>query len=108
MEFSEAHIQAVVRAGLTGAENVLDPDELHDAAFDALLSDAPVVKSWLANVNSTDFDDYDDYTFRVEIRGVPGAYFVTASEFDDEGVFSTVEDAISSAKSHFGEFFIPR
>jgi hypothetical protein len=59
---------------------------LHDAAWEAFNDEAPVVKSYLATGG-----DGEDYP--IEIVGVIGAYAVRAPEFDDKGMFETVEEA---------------
>lgn len=56
---------------------------LYDASFDTLTNEAPVVESFDAEQSKGIHD--------VVIRGVPGAYFVTAAEFDNGGVFSTTD-----------------
>lgn len=74
---------------LTSADfdNLADSDlaALHDAALEAF-DEAPVVKSYLATGG-----DGEDYP--IEIFGVLGVYAVRAQEFDDEGMFETVEEA---------------
>jgi hypothetical protein len=75
---------------LTSADfdNLADSDlaALHDAAWEAFSDEAPVVKSYLATGG-----DGEDYP--IEIVGVIGAYAVRAPEFDDKGMFETVEEA---------------
>lgn len=73
-----------------------DWDNLHDACLDALINDAPDVDG---------FDAVQDKgAYHVCIRGIPGAYFVSALEYDDEGFFSTLEEAQQVAEFHYGEF----
>lgn len=71
-------------------------DDLHDACLDALTNKAPDVESFDAEQSKG--------VYSVYIRGVPGAYFVSAIEFDDSGVFSTLEEARNYADSEHGEF----
>jgi hypothetical protein len=59
---------------------------LHDAAWEVFNDEAPVVKSYLAT--GADREDYP-----IEIVGVIGAYAVRAPEFDDKGMFETVQEA---------------
>lgn len=66
---------------------------LEDACWDLLSNDAPEVESYWAQ-----FDDSLPYTVR--IRGVPGAYVVTATEQDLEGPFSTFEVAQAWVMAH--------
>lgn len=78
--------------------NLCDGDwaDLHDACLDTLVNDAPIVESFNAEQSKG--------IYEVVIRGVPGAYFVTAPEFESEGIFSTIEDARGSADAFHGEF----
>lgn len=73
-------------------------DDLHDACIDALMNEAPVVECFDA--------EQDNGVYTVSIRGVPGAYYVSAPEFDDSEIFSTLEDARWHAESAHGEFRI--
>jgi hypothetical protein len=59
-----------------------DYDDLLDACLDALMNDAPTVHG------ITGEGDYGP--FGIIVRGVAGAYFVGALEFDDEGPFTTL------------------
>ncbi len=71
-------------------------DDLHDSCLETLMNDAPIVESFEAEQSKG--------TYTVSIRGVPSAYFVTAPEFDSDGVFSTLDDARDHADSEHGEF----
>lgn len=71
-------------------------DSLQEACLEALTNEAPDVESFEAEQGKG--------AYSVCIRGVPGAYFVTAIEFDDSGAFSTLEDARNYADSEHGEF----
>ncbi|MDR3524993.1 MAG: hypothetical protein P4L66_12940 [Acetobacteraceae bacterium] len=35
--------------------------------------------------------------------GIPGAYFVAAAEFNDEGPFASLDDAIAWAECNYSE-----
>jgi hypothetical protein len=73
-----------------------DWDALHDACMDALLNEAPIV-SW--------FDaEQSKGAYGVSVRGVPGAYFVEAQEFDRVGLFDTQIEAENKADFEHGEF----
>lgn len=71
-------------------------DYLNDACYEALTSEAPVVESFDAEQSKG--------IYSVSIRGVPGAYFYSAIEFEDVGLFSTLEDARGDAEYEHGEF----
>ncbi len=84
MTFTKDQIEAVRRAYPDDWDAVGDGLDECSRAHDAL-NDAPVVEThfaWGAND-----------TYRVVVRGVPGAYFVSAIDFDEIGVFSTVDEA---------------
>jgi hypothetical protein len=92
------HVEAVRRSGIMGrdAEN-LKGDALIDAACDKLFNEAPVIEEYRA------VGAYEE-EFPILIRGVPGAYFVSALEFDDEGPFDTLDEARREVTRHYGEF----
>lgn len=69
---------------------------LYDACLEALTNEAPLVESFNAEQSKG--------VYSVTIRGIPGAYFISAIEFDDSGVFSTLDDARDEADSEHGEF----
>ena len=71
-------------------------DELDDACSNGLFNGAPLVESFEAAQSNGPYP--------VSIRGVPGAYFVTAPEFSPAGAFSTLEDARNYADSEHGEY----
>jgi hypothetical protein len=73
-------------------------DEVRDACEEALINDAPVVEELLAEQSKG--------VYPIQICGVPGAYFVHAQEFDREGLFSTLDDAIACVESDHGEFLL--
>lgn len=75
-----------------------DYDVLSDACHDALLCEAPAVREHAA--------EQDKGAYCVTVRGVPGAYFFSAPEYDNEGVFSSVAEAEAFARAKYGEFFI--
>jgi len=59
---------------------------LHVAAWEVFNDEAPKVKSFRA-------EGGDGEEYPINIVGVKGAYAVCAPEFDDKGVFETVEEA---------------
>jgi hypothetical protein len=73
-----------------------DWNDLHDACLEILTNEAPLVESFDAEQSKG--------VYSVTIRGIPGAYFVSAIEYDDSGIFSTLEDARALADSAHGEF----
>jgi hypothetical protein len=74
MKLSEKQIEAIRQLGLLKADQKkLTGGELHDAAYDALTNEAPVVESFTA--------EQDKGAYHVCIRGIPGAYFVQATEY---------------------------
>ena len=93
------HIDAIISSGLAGDLNPgISEDERHDLALDALSNDAPVFSSKEA--------EQDKGAYSVVIRGVPGAYFVQANEYDDAGVFDSLDEAESYMWLNFGEFIV--
>lgn len=71
-------------------------DDLNDACLNVLTNDAPVVESFDAEQSKG--------VYTVSICGIPGAYFLTAPEFDDAGVFSELRQARDEADYQHGEF----
>jgi hypothetical protein len=69
---------------------------LHDACLDLLTNESPIVREFVA--------EQDCGPYSVVIRGVPGAYYVQAQDFDDMGVFSDLKLARSQALDQHGEF----
>lgn len=61
---------------------------------DALRNAAPVVAAFSAK---GDFG-----RFPVDVRGIEGVYFVSATEFDDLGYFERLDDAIAAAWMEYG------
>ena len=98
MTLTEAQIEAIIKTGLCDASGLTDTDDLRDAAYDALVNEAPEVKAWDA--------EQDKGVYSVVVRGVPGAYFVQAMEYDDDGVYSTLDEAVAAAEASYGEFFL--
>ncbi len=69
-----------------------------DEIYDVWQSYSPVVE---------DFDaEQSKGTYSVQICGVPGAYYVRANEYDDEGPFTNLKDARSSVNYNHGEFLV--
>lgn len=102
---SDPLLGPAVASGLSDPRLLLKPaaflspedwDDLNDACIDALMNDAPVVETFDAEQSKG--------VYTVSIFGVPGAYYVTAPEFDYSGVFSTVENARDEAEADHGEF----
>ena len=64
------------------------------------------------------FEDYDDNRskivesfdakffeeFTIDIHEFHGIFWITAPEFDDEGYFTNLKDAIAFAKKRYGEY----
>jgi hypothetical protein len=99
MKLSERQVEAIRQSGLLKArEKKLTGAELHDAAYDVLSNGAPVVHSFTA--------EQDKGTYHVCIRGVPGAYFVEALEYDNHGVFDDIDSARNALMSNFAEFLV--
>ena len=44
--------------------------------------------------------------FSVSAGGINGAYFIQALEYEDIGIFDTLEDAQSAVDMNYGEFII--
>jgi len=79
--------------------SVLTPaqvDGLHDACVDTLKNEAPAIEEFTA--------EQDIGPYLVLIRGVAGAYFVEAADYDDSGFFSELEEARSRLHFDFEEF----
>lgn len=85
MTLTEAQIEAIIRAVLIDAPGMADPDEVHHAAYDTLVTEAPEVRAWEA--------EQDTGVYSVVVRGITGAYFVQAMEYDDDGVYSALDEA---------------
>jgi hypothetical protein len=64
--------------------------------MDVLTNEAPEVQEFTA--------EQDLGPYRILIRGVPGAYFVQALDHEDEGFFSTLEEANAKVYYLYGEF----
>jgi hypothetical protein len=71
---------------------------LYDVILDTFLNEAPVVEEFLA--------EQDKGVFTVQISGVPGAYYVFAPEYDREGAFDTLDEALAYVDCNFREFLI--
>lgn len=101
LKLSDKQIERVRRSGLLSAgDAALTGDSLYDAVLDALCNDAPVVMEYTA--------EQDKGAYSVLIRGVPGAYFVSALEYDDVGCFDILEDAEAEVGRHYGEFIVSK
>jgi hypothetical protein len=94
----DKHVEAVRRSGIMGTvDENLEEGALIDAAFEALVNEAPEVEEYSA------VGAYEE-EFPIIIRGVPGAYFVSALEFDNKGPFETLDDARVEVIRHYGDF----
>lgn len=62
------------------------------------MNEAPVVWSVTA--------EQDKGEYSIVILGVPGAYYVQAPEYDDKGVFDSLDDAENFVDLNFGEFLV--
>lgn len=99
IKLSDKQIESVRRSGLLNtADAALTGDDLYNAVLDALGNDAPAVVEYTA--------EQDKGAYPVLIRGVPGAYYVSALEYDDVGCFDSLEDAEAEVGRHYGEFII--
>lgn len=78
--------------------NKAEQDELYDACLDALFNEAPVKKTFMAEGSFGDFP--------VRIKGVSGAYFVSASEHDEAGPFDTLDEANAWISLNFGHMLV--
>lgn len=72
--------------------------ELEDACLEVLRNEAPIVKEIDAEQSKG--------VYTISIHGIPGAYWVFAPEFDIEGVFSTLSEALAEVDSQHGEFLV--
>jgi hypothetical protein len=98
MNLQKNHIEAIMRAGLLNDNNIHDDDIVYDSAFDAWVNDSPEVRAWNA--------EQDKGAYSVVIRGVPGAYFIQALEYDDLGPFETISQAEAEVSAQYGEFIV--
>ena len=73
-------------------------NDLYDACLDALLNEAPVKKTFMAEGSFGDFP--------IRIMGVSGAYFVSAVEHDEAGPFDTLDEADSWIFLNFGHMLV--
>lgn len=104
---SDPSLRSDVLSSLSSSELLTAPidqmtdeqyDDLSNAAYDALLYGAVVVKEFVA--------EQDKGEYPVQVCGVPGAYFVQAPEYEKKGAFSTLREAIAYAHSEFGDFLV--
>lgn len=94
-KITEAHVEAVRRAFPADWLERKDGEAPEDWASDCLTRRAETVEevfAWGAGE-----------PFGVRIRGVQGAYFVEANEFDNVGMFSTLEEARHGRDWAFGD-----
>jgi len=76
----------------------IDHRDLKDAVVDALMNEAPVVREFLAEQSKG--------IFPINVVGVEGAYYVWAQEYDDIGLFDSIDQAESYVQSEYGEFLV--
>jgi hypothetical protein len=72
--------------------------DLEDACLEALRNESQSVEDHCA--------DQGCGIYPITILGIPGAYFVTANEFDPAGVFNTLEEAQNHVSDVHGEFLV--
>jgi hypothetical protein len=73
-------------------------DEVYDAAHNALMNAAPIIRSYTAR--------QDKGPYPIWIAGIEGVYLLMASEHDTLGPFSTLADAVDAMDRNFGEFLV--
>lgn len=97
LTFQPWHIDAVLNSEIAGDIND-EPDEEKraDMVVDAFINEAPIISSYTA--------EQDKGEYSILVRGVPGAFSVEAQEFEDAGVFDSVEDAEKFVSMNHGEF----
>lgn len=78
--------------------NQTERNDLYDACLDALLNEAPVKKTFMAEGSFGDFP--------ICIMGVSGAYFVSAVDHDEAGPFGTLDEAVSWIFLNFGHMLV--
>ena len=86
----------VLRILSQGKSLPLEFQSAQDVIIDILTNNAPVVKEFEAE---TDKDVYS-----IEIRGLSGAYFVWATEYDKSEIFASQKHAENYVQENFGEF----
>jgi|LauGreDrversion4_2_1035121.scaffolds.fasta_scaffold339452_2 hypothetical protein len=115
MEISPEQVRAILRSELRekviskvrGVAQILhDPSSIPDAVLRNIASDALEV----LNDDGPEVEVYEAEQskgiYLVVIVGVEGAYFVRAIEYDDQGLFSSLEEARSELMFHYGEFLV--
>jgi hypothetical protein len=115
MEISPEQVRAILRSELRekviskvrGVAQILhDPSSIPDAVLRNIASDALEV----LNDDGPEVEVYEAEQskgiYLVVIVGVEGAYFVRAIEYDDQGLFSSLEEARSQLMSDYGEFLV--
>ena len=115
MEISPEQVRAILRSTLR--EQVIanapgvnqlsnDPSSLSDAVLRAIADDALEVLINFGDEVEMFEAEQSKGIYSVDIVGVDGAYYVRATEFDDKGVFSTLEEARSTVQRDHGEFLV--
>lgn len=93
-QLSDPSLASKARASITDEEWA----ELEDECLEVLRNEAPIVKELDAK--------QDKGVYTISIHGIPGAYWAFAPEFDIEGVFSTLSEALAEIDSQHGEFLV--
>lgn len=86
----------ILRILSQGKSLPLEFQSAYDTIIDILTNNAPVVKEFEA--------EQDKDVYSIEIRGLSGAYFVWAAEYDDSEIFTSRKDAENYVQENFGEF----
>ena len=73
-----------------------ESDEIHDAAFRALMNAAPILRSYTAR--------QDKAPYPIWIAGIDGVYVLMAAEHDTLGPFRSVADAVDAMERNHGAF----
>ena len=95
VEFGE-NATDVLRILSQGKSLPLEFQSAYDAIIDILTNNALVVKEFEA--------EQDKGVYSIEIRGLSGAYFVSAAEYDDSEIFASQKHAENYVQENFGEF----
>ncbi len=75
-----------------------DFNEIHNFCSDLWLNESPDVESYDV--------EQDKGIYPVTIKGIPGVYWISAPEYDDEGPLDTLEEARKAVEATFGEFLV--
>ena len=75
-----------------------ESDEVHDAAYSALMNAAPIVRSYTARK--------DKGPYPVWIAGIEGVYLLMAFEHDTLGPFISLARAVDAMDRNYGRFLV--